>query len=130
MLILDTCAIIWDCLDPSKLSVKAVAEIALHRKKGLYICDISLWEIAMLIKHERLKVACTFSELIKLGISEKGYRVVSISPEIAQCSVGLPGSINKDPADRLITATAITNGCKFITADKNLRKSNRAPTIW
>ena len=52
MIVLDTCAIIWDALDASRLTPKA--EKAIEQNAGeLVICDISIWEIAMLIKTKR-----------------------------------------------------------------------------
>ena len=50
MLILDTCALVFDSLDPARLSKKAAAAIAQADDAGtLACCDISLWEIAMLV---------------------------------------------------------------------------------
>ena len=49
MIVLDTCAIIWDALDADRLSPKAKDAIELNARE-LIISDISIWEIAMLIK--------------------------------------------------------------------------------
>jgi len=55
MLVLDTCALIFDALAPKRLSRAAAAAIASGESaNALACCDISLWEIAMLIKHGRL----------------------------------------------------------------------------
>jgi len=50
MIVLDTCSIIWDALSPKDLSRKAKLAINKHEEKGLIFCDISSWEISMLIK--------------------------------------------------------------------------------
>jgi len=53
MILLDSCAIIWNALEPNKLS--STAKKALKTSKNeLIICDISIWEIPMLINKKRL----------------------------------------------------------------------------
>ena len=55
MLILDTCALVLDALEPPRLSKKAAVAIAQADDVGtLACCDMSLWEIAMSIAKRRL----------------------------------------------------------------------------
>jgi len=45
MILMDTCAIIWDALEASKLSDQAVSAIEKADKhNALIISDISIWE--------------------------------------------------------------------------------------
>ena len=37
---------------------------------------------------------------------------------------------NKDPADRIIAATAIVNDLALVTYDKTMRRSKKVKTIW
>ncbi|OPX40485.1 MAG: PIN domain-containing protein, partial [Desulfobacteraceae bacterium 4484_190.3] len=37
---------------------------------------------------------------------------------------------NKDPADRIIAATSIIENAKLVTADKEIRQSEKVATIW
>jgi PIN domain nuclease of toxin-antitoxin system len=37
---------------------------------------------------------------------------------------------NKDPADRIITATSIIENANLVTADKESRQSKKVATIW
>ena len=129
MILLDTCAVIWDALDPGKLS--ATAKKSMDANSGsMIICDISIWEIAMLIKRNRLKVDATASEFINLLLQSRNYFVQEITPEIAELSVNLGSEINHDPADRLIAATSILGNAPIVTADKNLRSASMLRTIW
>ena len=130
MITLDTCSIIWNALSPEKLSKKARKAIEENEKKGLVFCEISLWEIAMLIKKERLVVEVGYQELIDLMLSAHNFILTGIDPEIAKLSVSFSEKINQDPADRIIAATSIAKKAKLITADKNLLKSKEVPTIW
>ncbi len=128
-MVLDTCAIIWDALEPGKLSPFATKAIQSSRNE-LIICDISFWEIAMLIKRKRLEVDDTSAGFINLLLQSRNFHVQEITPEIAELSVHLGPEINHDPADRLIAATSVLRGAPVITADQNLRDATLLETIW
>ena len=50
MILLDTCALIFDALTPERLTPAAAAALDQGEREGNLACaDISLWEIAMLI---------------------------------------------------------------------------------
>jgi PIN domain nuclease of toxin-antitoxin system len=131
MIVLDTHVIIWDALTPEKLSIQAKEAIDLaNEEDGIIFCDISLWEIAMLIKKERLKIDIGYQDFINLVLNANKYIVYNITPEIAELSVDLPDSINKDPADRIIVATSIVADVPLVTVDENLIRSEMVNTLW
>lgn len=131
MIVMDTCAVIWDALDNRKLTTKAKRAIEnADEKNQLLICDISIWEIAILIKRNRLQIDDTPSNFVKLILQSRNYTVMSITPEIAELSVSLDDNINKDPADRIIVATSILNNSPIITSDQNLIDANIVDTVW
>ena len=131
VILLDTCAIIWDALDQAKLSDKAKAAITkADEHNGLIISDISIWEISMLIKRSRIVVATSAADFVNLFLESRNISVVSISPEIAELSTNFGSEINNDPADRIIAATSIIHNAQLITADSNLRNSEIIDTIW
>ena len=76
MILLDTCAIIWDALDPNRLSQKAKKAInGADKQNALIIADISIWEISMLLR-KRLEIDSSparfiFSDTI-VGALDKG----------------------------------------------------------
>ena len=128
---LDTCAIVWDALEPNKLSDKAKNAInKADEFNALIISDISIWEISMLIKRNRLSIESSASHFINLYLQTRNVAVVQISPEIAELSVKFDESINKDPADRIISATSIIQNARLVTADKNLIASEIIETVW
>ena len=131
VILLDTCAIIWDALEPAKLtdSAKDAIEKA-DEHHALIISDISIWEIAMLIKRSRIEVATTSANFVNLFLESRNISVVSISPEIAELSTNFSPEINNDPADRIIVATSIIYNAQLVTADSNLRQSSLIDTIW
>lgn len=129
MILLDTCVIIWDALNSSKLSADAKNAIE-RNEQELIICDISIWEISMLVKKKRLVVVDSASGFINLLLQSRNYLVQEITPEIAELSVNFGSEINNDPADRLIAATSVLGNAPIVTADKNLRAASMLETIW
>ncbi len=115
---------------PQRLSDKA--KTALNKglqKKSLACSDISFWEIAMLISSGRLRNDISSSQYmndLKLVLS---LSVLPITPEIAELSQQKIFS-HKDPADRLIAATAIHHNAPLISADKKLKNVESLTVIW
>ena len=131
MIVADTHIIIWNALKPEILSGKADKAIsAANASDGIIFCEISLWEIAMLIHKGRLRMDIKYKEFIKLILESNKYVFRGITPEIAELSTNLFSDNNKDPADRIIAATSIIENAKLVTADKELRQSKKVATIW
>jgi len=131
MILMDTCAIIWDALEPDKLSKNALNAInKADESNALIISDISIWEISMLIKKKRIEVDATAANFINLFLQSRSISVQSISPEIAELSVNFGSDINNDPADRIIAATSIILNTQLVTADQNLIDSQMINTVW
>ncbi|RZB29809.1 MAG: hypothetical protein SRB1_02089 [Desulfobacteraceae bacterium Eth-SRB1] len=131
MIVVDTHIIIWNALKPEMLSKKAEKAISsANNSDGIIFCEISLWEIAMLMHKGRLSIDIEYLEFIKLVLESDEYVFLGITPEIAELSTDLFSDNNKDPADRIIAATSIIENAKLITADKKLRQSKKVATIW
>jgi len=131
MIVVDTHIIIWNALKPEMLSRKAEKAIsAANNSDGIIFCDISLWEIAMLMHKGRLSIDVEYLEFIRLILESNNYVNRGITPEIARLSAKLFSENNKDPADRIIAATSIIENAKLVTADKKLRQSGKVTTIW
>jgi PIN domain nuclease of toxin-antitoxin system len=45
-------------------------------------------------------------------------------------STQLLSDINKDPADRIISATAVVEKAKLVTSDKAIRNFRKIATVW
>lgn len=131
MILLDTHVIIWDALAPNQLSLPAQQAIAhANQQDGMLIADISLWEIAMLVQKGRIQIATDCQSFINLLLQANKIRIIPISPQIATQSVQLSSLVNKDPADRLIVATAIVEYATLVTADRDLRSAPIITTLW
>jgi PIN domain nuclease of toxin-antitoxin system len=131
MIVLDTHVIIWDALAPERLSEPARTAIAqANQSDGLIICDISVWEIAMLLQKGRVQVQTDPLTFINLVLQANKVRVQPITPPIAILATQFPAQINQDPADRLIAATTLAEQATLVTADRNLQAASLIPTLW
>ena len=67
VILMDTCTIVWDALEPEKLTSNAKNAIdKADSHNTLIISDISIWEISMLIKKKRINVATNPENFINL----------------------------------------------------------------
>jgi len=131
VIVVDTHVIIWDALKPdllSKNAKKAMAEA--NDADGIVFCDISLWEIAMLMKKGRISVDTSYQNFVSLVLSANNYQLKGITPEIVKTSTLLPDEVNLDPADRIIAATSLILEIPLITFDRNLLNAKSLKTIW
>ena len=131
MLLLDTCALIFDALSPERLSKRAETAIEKGDEQGELACStISLWEIAMLIAKGRLDPGTDALGFIRLLLAARRLQVVQITPEIAVTSADAELFVHADPADRIIAATALMHKARLITCDQNLAKVKGLAVLW
>jgi PIN domain nuclease of toxin-antitoxin system len=129
MILLDTHTLVWLRVEPARLSPTASEAIrAARQKDGLAISAITLWELAWLATHGRLQVTGTVDTFVG-----KIAAMVAIRPITAQIAVlanQLPSTYPSDPSDRLIGATAMSEGIPLVTKDRTIRNCKQIKTIW
>lgn len=128
--ICDTHALVFDAIDPQRLSKLAREAIQKAAENGELACaDISLWEIAMLQSRVRLGSPLPLTELLESICTANRLHVLPVTPAIA---ITAQGQIfqHGDAADRLIASTALENNAPLITADKALQALPQLGTIW
>ncbi len=132
MIVLDTHVLIWWVGDPERLSLRAKKAIDTEKKDtgALLLSSMSVWEIYLLVKKERLKLAQDIDSWFETIESLPYVQFVPINNRIAAKSVMLPGEFHSDPADRIIVATAREKGIPLITADERIRDYPHVKTIW
>nr|WP_281352535.1 type II toxin-antitoxin system VapC family toxin [Phytoactinopolyspora alkaliphila] len=118
---MDTHVLVWMLAGDSRLpaDVRQKIENASYAA-GANVSSISLWEIAMLVAKDRLQLTSDVGAWVERVVAQPGLTVVPLAPEIAVASTRLPGDIHRDPADRIIVATARTLGATLVTADTAL----------
>lgn len=132
MVVIDTHVLVWWVSGNDSLSAKAKASIqkALSGDGEVYISSITAWEIAMLVEKGRLALSMDVESWLDEVSNIDGVRFLSVDNEIAIKSAVLPGVFHKDPADRIIVATARKLALPLITADEKILRYEHVKTIW
>lgn len=120
MIILDTHIWVWWNQDSRQLTSFQKEIIENSRTDGIGISTISLLEISRLVNRGRLVLPKPLNEWFLIALAEEGILLIPITPAIAIESYSLPGEFHKDPADRIIVATARTYSCSLMTNDSNI----------
>jgi PIN domain nuclease of toxin-antitoxin system len=130
LILLDTHVVLWLTSDPAKLSGNARAAIEVSRRNGdgLAVCDITLLELTTLASKGRILLGLSLESILQE--IEARFVVLSISSRACARAMGFPATYPKDPADRIIGATALVEGLSLITADREIRRSKLVRTIW
>jgi PIN domain nuclease of toxin-antitoxin system len=84
---------------------------------SLYVAAITPWEVAMLTRGGKIRVSGTVFEFITESLRETRTAVAPLEPAIAVDAVELPSWNHRDPADRMIVATARHIEAVLVTRD-------------
>lgn len=129
MIFLDTCALLWWSLDPNALSQPAKAICAEMEERGGYASSISIWEIGTKVKRGKLDLGISVSEFAR-RIEQSGVvELVSVDLTTWLKSLSLDWE-HRDPADRVIVATALLLGLPILTKDALMRTFRGVQTVW
>lgn len=130
MILLDTHVVVWLASGDARLSRPAQAAIHQARQsdRGLAISDFTLYELSLLFRKKQFNLS-TNPETF-LSEVETRFVILPITGRICTRALSLPAVYPKDPADRIIGATALVEGLTLVTADQAIRESGAVPTIW
>jgi PIN domain nuclease of toxin-antitoxin system len=130
VILVDTHVVVWLALDQTQLSKNARAAIDDARRNGdgLAISDITLLELATLSSKGRIRLDISLESFLREV--EARFIILPISGRACVRALGLPAKYPKDPADRIIGATALVEGLSLLTADRAIRRSRALQTIW
>ena len=129
-ILVDRHVVVWLAFGQDRISRKAKTAIDAARKDadGLAISDITLFELATLTSKGRVRLDISLESFLQEV--ESRFVVLPITGRVCARAIGLPPSYPKDPADRIIGATALVEGLSLLTADREIRKSKILRTIW
>ncbi|PRC91355.1 type II toxin-antitoxin system VapC family toxin [Solimicrobium silvestre] len=131
MIVLDTHTLIWWVTGDPLLSKKAKAAINKEMVDGeIIVSSISAWEIAMLVERGRLFLSMDVASWLATVAKIDALHFMPVDVEVAMNSVKLPGDFHKDPADRMIVATARKLAATLVTKDEKIRAYAHVKTIW
>lgn len=118
-LLLDTCAVIWTALDSGMgEEAEAAMNASANANVDVMVSPITAWEFGLLQAKNRLPAAQDAIRLFEDFLGRPGIGLEVLTPSILIASSFLPGTLNNDPADRIIVATARTLDLTIVTRDK------------
>lgn len=129
-LLLDTHVLLWwagDTGDLSKAQKRALRKVA--PAAPALVSDISLWEIANLVSLGRIRLREPLRTWLDRLVAPPLVERVSLSPAVAAAVADLPSTIHRDPADRILVATARVHRAVLVTSDRRLVESRLVETI-
>lgn len=116
--LLDTCAWI-DAFSAPELLKHPVRKL-INDQRVVHVASISLLEIARKEAKGDLVFGMPLQDWFRRALPRNRVELIEISPEIAIDANRLPEWEHKDPADRLIVATARVHRLSVITSDAKI----------
>ena len=126
MYILDTCAFIWAVQNSPNLSPKVLA--ILDGDDDVFVSQASFWEIAIKQTTGKLNLDKDIFALEDLCKTEE-IQILPLDLAYFERIKTLP-LIHRDPFDRIIIASAITEGYTLLTSDSEIVKYQNVKTLW
>lgn len=106
-LVLDTHVWLDVAMGRGRMSRRVLRRLTAAAEGGvLYVAAITPWEVAMLVRRGKLRVATPLTEWIPATLLATRTVVAPLEPTMAVDAVELPAWDHGDPADRMIVATA------------------------
>lgn len=128
--VLDTHILVYWCVKPEKLTASQQHVVrSIHADNPAIVADISLWEIAALNSTGRLRIDRPLLQWLHKATARPLVRVAEITANIADEVARMEGWTNRDPADRLIVATARIFGASLLTNDAMIRDSELVDVV-
>ena len=98
-------------------------------EEPFWVSDISLWEIAMLVQLGRIRLRLPLRDWLEAATAPPLVRRIGISPAVAAEVATLPETFHRDPADRILVATARVLGATFLTRDRRIIDAKIVPVL-
>ena len=128
--LLDTHILLWWHGDRGRLSREQQDVIAAAGADSpLEVSDISLWEVATLYSLGRIRLTIPLREWLDKAVAAPLVRRHGISPAVAAELASLPDSFHRDPADRILVATARVLGATLLTRDRRIAEAELVDTL-
>ncbi|MDR0877018.1 MAG: type II toxin-antitoxin system VapC family toxin [Treponema sp.] len=115
--LLDTHAMIWFVEDSPKLP-KSIYSSIINGEN--FVSAVSLWEVAIKMNINKFTFDGGFSPFFEI-VKKSGFEILPIKPEHLKGLMKLP-LIHRDPFDRLIISTAVSENILLLTNDDNIQK--------
>jgi PIN domain nuclease of toxin-antitoxin system len=129
-LLLDTHAAVWITGGLPLASAATEAIDTVYRAGGtIFVSAITAWEIGLLVARNRIGLSTTPERWFQKVLAIPGVKLADLTPIILIASSFLPGEPPRDPADRIMLATARDIGATLVTRDGLLLKYGEAGQV-
>jgi PIN domain nuclease of toxin-antitoxin system len=91
----------------------------------IFLSSVTVWEIALLVDTRRIELDVPVDAWVLRFLDRPGIEAVPLAHRAAARSYQLHHLEHRDPADRLLIATAIELGCPLVTYDKRIVQFGR-----
>jgi PIN domain nuclease of toxin-antitoxin system len=127
-LLLDTHIALWLDSQDDRLGAGTQRTIDSAWQEGgrIFLSAISVWEIAALVDKGSIELDLPVEDWVERFVSRPGLEAVALGHAAAARAYRLQGLEHRDPADRLLIASAIELGCPLVTYDDRIRRFARA----
>jgi PIN domain nuclease of toxin-antitoxin system len=128
--ILDTHILLWWFSAIPRLSSRQEEILqGASEDEPLWVSDITLWEIATLSSLGRIRLHLPLREWLEQATAPPLVQRLPITPAVAAEVAALPDSFHRDPADRIIVASARVLGATLLTQDGRIVDSGLIATL-
>jgi PIN domain nuclease of toxin-antitoxin system len=129
-LLLDTHVLLWWLSDTDRLppAIRQAVEEA-GPEAPLWVSDITLWEIATLESLGRIELGLPLRGWLERATAPPLVRRLGITPAVAAEVAALPDEFHRDPADRVLVASARVLGATLATADRRIVSAEVVATL-
>jgi PIN domain nuclease of toxin-antitoxin system len=118
LILLDTCVLIFAAEDQPLREEATRAIEAANKTETIYVSPITAWEIGSLVSLNRVRLFSDPATYFKEFLTRSGSKLCSMDHELLIASSFLPGSVHKDPMDRILIETARRNNLTLLTRDR------------
>jgi PIN domain nuclease of toxin-antitoxin system len=127
-LVLDTHAALWWAISDPRIGSAAARRMQGMTAADLAISDVTLSELARIIRDPRKDAYIKVGRLAWLTAFTSGFTVVPVSASIADLAANYAFD-HRDPCDRHILATSETVGLPLVTVDEVLTKAAQSINV-
>jgi len=123
-LLLDTHIVLWLDSGDERLgaSTRALIDGCWRNSGTIFLSAVSAWEIALLVDTGRVELDVPVETWINRFLDRPGLKAVPLSHSAASRAYQLHHLEHRDPADRLLIATAIELACPLVTYDDRIAR--------
>ena len=125
--LIDTNVLIW-YLEGKKILPKKIRILIENPDNECFVSIVNLWEIVMKICKSKYEWDYNLNDILVI-LESNEINIIPLKIEHLKTNTTLPMH-HKDPFDRILISTAISENLKFITSDKENHLYKNVKAIW